>query len=60
MSVLLIAGVIAAVYLLVFVWGLSMGKAAKRGDEQAREAFQRERQERKARSDLYGNGGWRG
>jgi hypothetical protein len=49
-----------SIYLLVFVWGLAMGKAARRGDEQAREAFRRARQERKARSDPYGNGGWRG
>jgi hypothetical protein len=60
MSLLLIVGVFAAIYLLVFVWGLAMGKAARRGDEQAREAFRRARQERKARSDPYGNGGWRG
>lgn len=55
MSLLLIGVVV--VYLVVLVFALAMGGAAKHGDEQAREAFQRERQERKSRSDL---GYWRG
>lgn len=53
-----VAYVVLAVLCALFLWALCM--AASRGDEQAEEALRRERQERKARSDLYGNGGWRG
>jgi hypothetical protein len=59
MSLLLIAGIVFVV-LLVLLLGAVVCLGAADGDDRAREAFQRERQERKARSDLYGNGGWRG
>jgi hypothetical protein len=55
---IVVAYVVVAVLCALFLWTLCV--AASRGDDRAEEAFQRERQERKARSDLYGNGGWRG
>jgi Flp pilus assembly protein TadB len=58
MSLLLIAaGVFAVLFLLGLVLALALGRAASDGDEQVREAFRRQRQEREARSKLYGNGG---
>jgi type II secretory pathway pseudopilin PulG len=55
---IVVAYVVVAVLCALFLWTLCV--AASRGDDRAEEALRRERQERKARSDLYGNGGWRG
>jgi uncharacterized membrane protein len=53
---IVIAYVVVAVLCALFLWTLCV--AASRGDDRAEEALRRrERQERKARSDLYGNGG---
>jgi type II secretory pathway pseudopilin PulG len=52
---IVVAYVVVAVLCALFLWTLCV--AASRGDDQAEEALRRERQERKARSDLYGNGG---
>jgi hypothetical protein len=59
-SLLLIGALYGLVFVVCLVLIMAACTAGKRDDEAVARALRERRQERKARSDLYGNGGWRG